>query len=149
MVNCENTSFAFPMQADVYYANIENSPYGGQSKVWVLDRTIAGNFIAAGAETKEELVVNVDLSQESLMVGRVKKDIRLSERQVSNALTSILITNIRTRDGIVIYSESAGPRDDEPTIYEVATQQPVVGPFGSIEHYRLVLRRSENQGVLE
>jgi len=137
------------MQADVYYANLQESPYGGQTKVWVLDRTIAGNFIAAGAETKEELVVNIDLSQESLMVGRVKKDIRLSERQVSNALTNILITNIRTRDGVLIYSESAGPRDDEPTIYEVATQQPVVGPFGSVEHYRLVLRRAENQGVLE
>lgn len=139
----------FPMQADVYYANIEESPYGGQTKVWVLDRTIAGNFVAAGAETKEELVVNVDLTQESLMLGRVRSDIRLSQRNVNNALTNVIVTNIKDVNGNVIYSESAGPRDDEPTIYEVATQQPVVGAFGKVDHYRLVLRRSENQGVLD
>lgn len=149
MTTCENTSFMFPMQADVYYANFEDSPYGGQSKVWVLDRTIAGNFVAAGAETKEELVVNIDLTQESLMLGRVKSDIRLSQRNVSNALTNVIVTNIKDVNGNVIYSESAGPRDDEPTIYEVATQQPVMGAFGKVDHYRLVLRRSENQGVLE
>jgi len=148
MASCETTSFLFPMQADVYYANIEESPYGGESKVWVLDRTIAGNFVAAGAETKEELVVNIDLTQESLMLGRVKSDIRLSQRQVSNALTNVLVTNIKDVNGNVIYSESAGPRDDQATIYEVATQQPVMGAFGKIDHYRLVLRRTENQGVI-
>lgn len=148
MASCESTDFRFPMLADIYHPTMEQSAYGGVSKTWMLDRTIAGNFIPAGAETKEELVVNIDLTQESLILARVKTDLRISEREEGNALTNILITNIRNVDNEVIYSETAGPRENDPTIYEVATQQPFIGPFGKIEHYRLVLRRSDNQGVL-
>lgn len=149
MVSCEGTSFMFPMLADVYHPTVVQSPYGGESKTWLLDRTIAGNFIPAGAETKEELVVNIDLSQDSLMLGRVKSDIRISDRQESNALTNVLVTNIRDANGNSLYYETAGPRDDEPTVFEVATQQPVLNPFGTLQHFRLVLRRAENQGVID
>lgn len=148
MVNCEGTSFMFPMLADVYHPVIEQSPYGGQSKSWILDRTIAGNFIAAGAETKEEIVVNIDLTQESLLLCRVKSDIRISDREDNNVLTNVLITNIRDAEGNLIYYET----DEaiiEPTVYEIATQQPVINPFGKAEYYRLILRRSENQRVIE
>lgn len=148
MVSCEGTDFKFPMLADVYHPTMSPSAYGGIAKTWLLDRTIAGNFIRAGSETKEELVVNIDLSQESLIIARIRSDLRLSEREEGNALTNILITNIRDAESNVIYSETAGPRENKPTIYEVATQQPFVGPFGKVEYYRLVLRRSENQGVL-
>jgi len=148
MVDCESTSFKFPMLADIYHPTMEQSAYGGISKTWMLDRTVAGNFIPAGAETKEELVVNIDLTQESLILARVKTDLRISEREDNNALTSILITNIRDIDNNVIYYETAGARENDPTIYEIATQQPFIGPFGKIEYYRLVLRRSDNQGVL-
>lgn len=148
MVNCEGTSFMFPMLADVYHPVIEQSPYGGQSKSWILDRTIAGNFIAAGAETKEEIVVNIDLTQESLLLCRVKSDIRISDREDNNVLTNVLVTNIRDAEGNLIYYET----DEaiiEPTVYEIATQQPVINPFGKAEYYRLILRRSENQRVIE
>ena len=148
MVNCEGTSFMFPMLADVYHPVIEQNPYGGQSKSWHLDRTIAGNFIAAGAEAKEEIVVNIDLTQESLLLCRVKSDIRISDREDNNVLTNVLVTNIRDAEGNLIYYET----DEaiiEPTVYEVATQQPVINPFGKAEYYRLILRRSENQRVIE
>jgi len=148
MVSCEATDFKFPMLADVYYPRSEQGPYGGLVQTWILDQTIAGNFIRAGAETKEELVINVDLTQESLIIGRVRKDLRISEREDNNALTNIIIANIRNSEGDLIYSETSGPRANSSTIYEVATQQPFVNPFGKIEHYRLVLRRAENQGAL-
>ncbi len=148
MVACEDTDFMFPMLADIYHPTMEQSSYGGVAKTWMLDRTIAGNFSPAGAETKEELVVNVDLTQDSLILGRIRSDLRISDREDSNSLTSILITNIRSASGDTIYSETAGPRANKATIYEVATQQPFVNPFGKIEHYRVILRRSENQGVI-
>lgn len=148
MVSCEGTDFVFPMLADIYHPTMEQSAYGGLSKTWMLDRSVAGNFIRAGAATKEELVVNVDLTQESLIIGRVRSDLRISNREDGNALTSILVTNIRHPDGTVLYSETFGPRSNKPTIYEVATQQPFINPFGKVEHYRLILRRSDNQGVL-
>ena len=43
--------------------------------------------------------------------------------------------------------ETSGPRSGKSTIFEVATQEPYVGPFGGIEYYNLVIRRSENQAV--
>lgn len=148
MVDCETTDFMFPMLADIYYPRSEQGPYGGLKQTWILDKTVAGNFIRAGAETKEEIVVNVDLSQESLILGRVRKDLRISEREDGNSLTNIIVTNIRNVDGDILYTETAGPRANQATIYEIATQQPFINPFGKTEHYRLVLRRAENQGAL-
>ena len=148
MASCEGTDFMFPMLADIYHPTTSKGAYGGINKIWTIDRTIAGNFIRAGAETKEEIVTNVDLTQESLIIGRVRSDLRISQTEDGNAITNILVTNIRHSDGTVIYTETFGIRDNEATIYEVATQQPFVNPFGRVEHYRLVLRRSDNQGVL-
>jgi len=110
MVSCELTSFKFPMLADVYHPVIEPGAYGAISKSWLLDRTIAGNFIRAGAETKEELIVNIDLTQESLLIARVRTDLRIADSQEENGLTNILITNIRHTDETLYYSESSGKR---------------------------------------
>ena len=147
-ISCEGTDFKFPMLADIYHPVIEEGSYGSLSKSWILDRTIAGNFIRAGAEQKEELTVNIDLTQDSLLIARVRSDIRMSSAQEPNALTNILVTNIRHDDGTEFYTESAGKRSGRPTIFEVATLQPFINPFRKIEHYTLVLRRSENQGIL-
>lgn len=148
MVSCEGTDFKFPMLADIYHPTIEQSSYGGTSKTWMIDRSIAGNFIRAGAETKEELITNIDLTQDSLLIARIRTDLRISDREDQNALTSIIVTNIRNNKDDVIYFETAGKRSGSPTIFEVATQQPFVNPFGRVEHYTVVLRRSDNQGVL-
>ena len=145
MIDCSTTSFKFPMLADVYYPIVEQGAYGNVTRTWILDKSVAGSFIPAGSEIKEELVVNVDLKQDSLLICRVRADIRISSLEDPSNLTNILVTNIRNDNGDVIYSETSGPRAGNSTLYEVATQQPFVNPFGRIEHYRLVLRRSENQ----
>jgi hypothetical protein len=133
------------MLADVYYPVIEQGAYGNVSKTWTLDRVVSGNFTPAGSEIKEEIVINVDLSQDSLLICRVKEDLRISSPGVRYAMTNILITNIRDDKGNVIYLETSGPRNGHPTLFEVATQQPFVNPFKRVEHYRVLLRRSENQ----
>jgi hypothetical protein len=56
-----------------------------------------------------------------------------------------LITNIRTATEESVYLETSGQRDGRSTIYEIGTNEAIVGPFGNIEYYRIVLRRSENQ----
>jgi hypothetical protein len=145
MIDCSTTNFKFPMLADIYYPIVEQSAYGNIKKSWILDKTIAGSFTPAGSEIKEELVVNVDLTQDSLLICRIRSDVRISSLEDKNNITNILITNIRDDKGNQIYRETSGPRAGKPTLYEVATQQPFVNPFGRIEHYRLVLRRSENQ----
>jgi len=147
-IKCETTDFMFPMLADIYYPVVEAGSYGSISKSWILDRSVAGNFVRAGAEQKEELIVNIDLTQDSLLIARTKSDLRISSSKDRNALTNILVTNIRDEKGNLFYFETAGKRNGKPTIFEVATLQPFVNPFRTVEHYTVVLRRSENQGIM-
>lgn len=144
---CESTDFVFPMQADVYYPIVEQGPYGNVQKVWVLDKTIAVNFNRVGSAAKEEIVPNVNITQKSVLVGRSKTDIRISSLDANNAITNVIITNIRDKNCNDIYIETAGPRSGKSTIFEIATQEPFVGPFGGVEYYSLIIRRSENQAV--
>jgi hypothetical protein len=142
---CEEPDFAFPMQADIFYPIVDQGIYGDLTKQWVLDRTIVGNFIPLRRKGKEEINPNVNITKESILVGRVKTDIRVSTREESNSVTNIIITNIKDRSSNEVYTETSGPRKGKSTIYEIATQEPFLGPFGSIEYYNVVLRRSENQ----
>ena len=92
---CESTDFIFPMQADVYYPIVEQGPYGNVQKTWVLDKTIAVNFNRVGSAAKEEVTPNVNITQKSVLVGRSKTDIRISSLDANNAITNVIITNIR------------------------------------------------------
>ena len=144
---CESTDFIFPMQADVYYPIVEQGPYGNVQKTWVLDKTIAVNFNRVGSAAKEEITPNVNITQKSVLVGRSKTDIRISSLDANNAITNVIITNIRDKNCNDIYLETSGPRSGKSTIFEIATQEPFVGPFGGVEYYSLIIRRSENQAV--
>lgn len=147
MVVCETTDFAFPMQADIYHPIVEQGAYGNVQKTWILDRTIACSFAAAGGAFKEELTPNVNVTQEKLLIGRSKTDIRISSLEAKNSIMNVIITNIRDQNCNEIYLETSGPRAGKSTIFEIATQDPFVGPFGSVEYYKLIIRRSENQAV--
>ena len=144
---CEEPDFIFPMQADVYYPVVDQGVYGNVKKTWILDKTIAGNFNSVGSAGKEEVTPNVNITQKTSLIGRVKTYIRISSLNAQNSVTNILITNIRDKNYNHIYTETAGPRAGKSTIFEIATQEPFVGPFGGIEYYNLVIRRSENQAV--
>lgn len=142
---CESTDFIYPMLADIYYPVVEQGAYGNVKKQWILDRSIACNFAPYGRAAKEEVTPNVNITKESILLGRVKTDLRVSSSKNRNAITNILITNIRSPQQNDIYSETSGPRDGRSTIYEIATNEAIVGPFGNIEYYKVVIRRSENQ----
>jgi hypothetical protein len=147
-MSCEEVDFTFPMIADVYYASSEQGPYGGIVKTWFKSKTVVGNFTYLGPDTKEEVRPNVDITLKSDLLGRVKTDIRVSNSGLMHNITNIVVTNIRDCNNNEFYTETAGPRAGKSTVFEIATQQPFVNPFGKTEHYRLVLRRSENQGEI-
>jgi hypothetical protein len=147
MVYCETTDFIYPTLADVYYPVVEQMAYGNVSKQWILDKTVACSFSSGGAANKEEVKPNVNITKEVVLVGRTRKDIRISKQENQNAITNVIITNIRDASGNPIYVETSGPRAGKSTIFEIASQDPTLGPFGSIEYYKLVIRRSENQAV--
>jgi hypothetical protein len=147
MVICESPDFAFPMQADIYHPIVEQGSYGNVKKTWILDRTIACSFAPAGTAFKEEIVANVNITQDKILLGRAKTDIRISSLDAANSITNVIITNIRDKNCNEIYTETVGPRAGKSTIFEIATQDPFSGPFGNVEYYKLVIRRSENQAV--
>ena len=147
MVACESTDFVFPLCADVYYPTVEQGTYGNIKKTWIHNKTIACNFAAPTQKSKEEIVPNVNITKDIVLVGRVRTDIRISKQEVGEAYTNIVLTNIKDAHGNQIYMETSGARSGKATIFEIASQEPVLGPFGSVEYYKVVIRRSENQGV--
>jgi hypothetical protein len=144
---CNGTDFLFPLCADVYYPIVDQKAYGNIEKTWIIDKSVACNFSSAGSAGKEEVKPNVNITEGLVLVGRVKQDIRISRRDNVSAITNVIISNIKDKNGNHIYLETSGPRAGKSTIFEIATQEPFVGPFGGIEYYNIVLRRSENQAV--
>jgi hypothetical protein len=137
----------YPMMADIYYPVITQTDYGQATKKWVLDRTIILNATPVGGAGQEDIKPEIFLQYENKLVSRVKEDPRMSTSNGSNAITNILIANIRNAQDVLIYKETAGVRAGRGTIYELGTVEPFTGPFGSIEYYKMLLRRAENQTV--
>lgn len=143
----DSTDFMFPMEADVYHPIVEQGSLGNVKKTWVLDRKIACSFAAAGTAWGEDVKPNVNITQTMALIGRVREDIRVSSRDANNAITNVIITNIRDKNCNPIYLETSGPRAGKSTIFEIATNEPSVGPFGNVDFFKLIIRRSENQGA--
>ena len=137
----------YPMKADIYYPVITQTDYGQATKKWVLDRVIILNATPVGGAGQEDIKPEIFLQYDNKLVGRVKEDPRMSTSNGSNAITNILIVNIRNAQDVLIYKETAGVRAGRGTIYELGTVEPMTGPFGSIDYYKMLLRRAENQTV--
>lgn len=146
-MDCNTNDFMFPMAADIYYPIVEQGSLGNVKKTWILDKAVAISVNPAGAAFKEEVVPNVNITKDTLLIGRLRKDARISSRNDNNSITNVIITNIRDRNCNEIYLETSGIRNGKSTIFEIATQEPFVGPFGDIEYYKIILRRSENQAA--
>lgn len=146
-MNSCDVDFLYPMKADIYYPIITQNDYGQPNKNWVFDRTVACNATPVGGAGTEEIKPEVFLQYKDKLVARSKSDLRISASNQLNAETNILITNVRSANDLLIYKETAGPRAGKGTIYEVGTLEPFIGPFGDIEYYKMLWRRSENQDV--
>lgn len=146
-MTCETPDFMYPLLADIFYPIVEQGAYGNVKRQWILDRTIACAFNPAGRKFKQDIQVETNITIDNSLVGRTRTDILKTTRENLATMTNVLITNIRDKDGNEIYNESSGPRAGKSTIFEIATYNPIVGPFGSTEYYKIVLRRSDNQAV--
>jgi hypothetical protein len=135
------------MKADIYYPVISQTDYGQATKKWVLDRVIILNATPVGGAGQEDIKPEIFLQYENKLVSRIKEDPRMSTSNGSNAITNILVANIRNAQDVLIYKETAGVRAGRGTIYELGTVEPMTGPFGSIDYYKMLLRRAENQTV--
>jgi len=146
---CEPNDFIHPMCADIYYAIPSQGSFGEIKKEWLLDRTIACNAAPSARKNIEELDPKMISQLSNKLNARSLTDLRTSSLDKNYAITDILITNIRDKHGNMIYKETAGIRSGKGTIYEIATIQPFVGPFGNVESYQMVWRRTDSQASVE
>ena len=147
MADCNTGDFLFPLSAEIFYPTVEQGAYGNVKKQWMYDRNIAISVASPGSAMKEEVTPNVNITQEKVLVGRSKQDLRVTSEDGKNSITNVVISNIKDKNCNPIYMETSGVRANKSTIFEVASQEPYVGPFGKVEYYKIVLRRSENQAV--
>jgi hypothetical protein len=145
--SCSTTDFLYPLKADIFYPIVEQGAYGNLTKQWVLDRTIECNFAPTGTAWAEEVKPNPKINMEVLLLGRTKIDLRITSMKSRESVVNIILTNIRTAADSPIYLETAGPRSGKSTIFEIAANEPILNPFGEIDYYKLVIRRSENQAT--
>jgi hypothetical protein len=137
----------YPLLADVYYPIVEQAAFGSIKKQWILDRTIAVALNPAGTRSKAQVQTNPNITLDNMLIGRTKRDILISTDENPIALTNVILVNIRDVNGVSIYNESSGIRIGKPTIFEISTFMPIVGPFGSTEYYKLIVARSDNQAA--
>lgn len=147
MAICETPDFMYPLTADIFYPTVDQDAYGSVKKTWMLDRTVVLNVNSAGSAAKEDVKPNVNITQELILIGRTKTDPRISAREAKQSITNVVISNIKDRSSKEVYIETAGVRAGKSTIFEIASVDPTVGPFGTVEYYKITLRRSENQGT--
>lgn len=147
--DCNATDNYFPMKADIYFPIISQNQYAQPTKRWVFDRTVACNFEVYGRKGSSEITPDAYIKMKNILIGRIKCDPRISSEDNPNAISNILFTNIRTSYDDIIYLETAGPRTGKGTIYEAGTVEPFIDPYGDIQYYSLILRRTENQSVGE
>lgn len=147
MATAETPDLYFPLLADLYFPIMSQGTYGEIKKDWVFDRTIAIGVEPYSRKGAGEITPKTLLQYKDILVARSRTDLRLSERDIPDALTNVLITNIRSTAGVLMYQETAGPRKGRGTIYEIASYEPHLAPYGDVDYYAMVIRRSENQAA--
>lgn len=144
----------FQMDCDVYYATESQDKYGKIEKKWQFDMVEQCSFYTLGDESNNENFTFDDKKfyrLETMLFGRVRTDIRQASDGKYYPLSHILITNIRganCNDQVFFY-ETNGGYEGKPTIFEIKMVQPFIGPFGSIEYFKIQLERSDTQELNE
>jgi hypothetical protein len=130
------------MNLDIYYSTQSQDDFGIENKTWVQDQTLIGYAENLGAVERDSLKNNTFFEYENKLIGRTKKDPRISFEGIYYPITSVMITNIQdAKNGTVFYSESNG----DPTIYELIAVEPYVNPWNEIEYYKILFNRSDRQ----
>lgn len=149
--NC--TNLLFQMECDIYYADESQDEYGGIDKVWQYDMVEPCSFYTLSDKSNSNNFTYDDnrfYRLETMLYGRFQSDPRKSSSGLYYPLSHILVTNIRASGncgGETFFIETDGEYIGEPTVFEIKSCQPFVGPFNSVEYYKIQLERSDQQGV--
>ena len=138
------------MQCDIYYAQESQSDYGEIVKNWQFDMVEPCSFYTLGDKSNDDNFSYEDgqfYKLETMLYGRFPTDPRQASDGTYYPLSHILVTNIRgaTCNDETFFIETNGDYEGKPTIFEIKTCQPYVGPFNTVEYYKIQLERSDRQ----
>lgn len=130
------------MKMDVYKQfDLQDPDTGAIKREWQYHRTVACHakgVISNSATTRSSDKQVFDNKYTNDQVVQIRTADRLAAREK--------ITNIRNKDGIVIWKEQNYPTET-PTVFEVVGITPITDPFGTIIGYNSSMKRSENQQI--
>ena len=143
----------FPMECDIYYASEDQDKYGKINKKWTLENTLSCALYTPNDKKADDFRFEDQkfFKLDGFVVGRTKQDPRKTDTESYYPMSHILITNIRgggCEDQLLFY-ESTETYEQKPTIFELRSCQPYVGPYSTIEYFKLVLERSDTQELNE
>lgn len=139
----------YPLIADVYYAIQSQNDFGEIDKQWEYNQSIRVDFSMSTNYKDQQIQADQMMWVQDMITGRTPTDIRKSDTSQLYSLTDILITNIRNDSGEYIYYETAGSRQGLSSLFEVAGLLPHNGPFGTNDYYKIVLKRSMMQELVD
>jgi hypothetical protein len=146
------SSLFFQMQCDLYYATESQDQYGKIDKRWEFDMIEKCSFYTLSDKSNDNNFSFEDgrfFKLETMLYGRFATDPRQDSTGLYHPLSHILVTNIRgaTCNTETFFIETDGEYAGKPTVYEIKTCQPFVGPFNSVEYYKIQLERSDRQEI--
>lgn len=152
LTNC--ISPFFQMECDIYYAQESQDKYGKVEKNWSFDMVEKCSFYTLGDKSNDDNFAFDDskfYKLETMLYGRFATDPRQDSNGLFHPLSHILIHNIRaaTCNTETFFIETNGNYVGKPTVFEIKTCQPFVGPFNRVEYWKIQLERSDTQELNE
>lgn len=139
----------YPLKADVYYSTESQNDFGEIDRAWEFGQTVSVDLNMSTNYKDQQIQADQFFWMQDIISGKCPSDIRIDSNGGLHSLTAILVTNVRNGSDNVIYFETAGPRAGMPTIYEVAGLLPHNDPWGNNDYYKLVVKRSELQEMVD
>ena len=152
LTNC--VSPFFQMECDIYYATESQDKYGKIDKKWEFDMSEKCSFYTLGDKSNDDNFSFEDkrfYKLETMLYGRFASDPRKDSSGLYHPLSHILIHNIRggTCSTETFWIETNGEYVGKPTVFEIKTCQPFIGPFNTVEYWKIQLERSDTQELNE
>jgi len=132
--------------ASVYYSVLDQNAFGAVDREWVYDKDVMCSVVAASSlANSKQLTPDVFMKYEDILIFRTPVDITKRTNDLPYPITEILVSNIRNKSGDVLFSENVLEGKVVGTVYEVTGIAPVFDAFDKIDHYKIMLARSDNQ----
>lgn len=131
-----------PMKLDLYIQiDAQDTDTGEIRKEWIFHKTLACSAKgmisnSTSARTGDSQKMSNDYKNKQMVQIRTSEKINLRHK----------ITNIRSREGIPVWTELNYP-SETPTVFELVGTTPITDPFGSVIAFNSIIKRSENQTI--